>query len=145
MDDKPGNEDLPTNETKGRALHPVLRQVALIPEEQVGDGSWLRQIFHPAHLPLTTRHSLSYARLEGGKQTRPHSLEQSETYYLLAGRGLLHVGEQAFPLEPGSICWVPPGVRQWLRNEGEESMEFLVIVDPPWTPEGDSAENCSEG
>ncbi|MCX5971407.1 MAG: hypothetical protein NTV14_07900, partial [Coprothermobacterota bacterium] len=83
MIDEPENEE--------RAWLPILRQVARLPEEQVGDGSWLRQILHPAHLPLTTRHSLSYARLEGGKQTRPHSLEQSETYFLLTGRGLLHV------------------------------------------------------
>jgi mannose-6-phosphate isomerase-like protein (cupin superfamily) len=48
-------------------------------------------------------------------------------------------------MEPGSACWVQPGAKQWLCNEGEEPLEFLVIVDPPWTKEGDSAEGCSEG
>jgi mannose-6-phosphate isomerase-like protein (cupin superfamily) len=128
----------------GGTDRPCLRREEEIPEETVGDGSLLRQIFHPANHPVRTGHSLSRARLVPGRSTLQHALAQSETYYFLSGQGTLVLDGQDYPVTAGSACWVPPGCRQSLRNEGEGWLEFLVIMDPPWTAAGDSAEESGK-
>jgi mannose-6-phosphate isomerase-like protein (cupin superfamily) len=53
-------------------------------------------------------------------------------YYFLAGEGIARVGEQAIPIQPGLLVYVPPGTVQWLQNTGSSDLEFLCLVDPAW-------------
>jgi mannose-6-phosphate isomerase-like protein (cupin superfamily) len=123
----------------GAGMKPVIKNIEDLAESVVGDGSRLRQIFHPAQDPLAIDFSLSSARLAPGVSTKEHFLAQSETYLILVGEGTLVLDGASYPVKEGSAVWVPPGCSQWLRNDGPEELRFLVVVDPPWTAEGDSA------
>jgi mannose-6-phosphate isomerase-like protein (cupin superfamily) len=120
-------------------MKPVIKNIEDLAESVVGDGSRLRQIFHPSQDPLAIDFSLSSARLAPGVSTKQHFLAQSETYLIPVGEGTLVLDGEPYPVKEGSAVWIPPGCSQWLRNDGSQELRFLVIVDPPWTAEGDSA------
>ena len=45
--------------------------------------------------------------------------------------------DQASPVQAGAAVYVPPGVVQWVENTGGERLEFLCLVEPAWTGEGE--------
>jgi len=115
---------------------PLSRHISATPQQIAGDGCYLRELLHPARDGSPVRYSLAYAYLEPGDRTLSHSLEQSEVYYGLSGEGTLIVDGSPYPLKSGSCICVPPGFSQLLINESEARLEFLCIVDPPWSAEG---------
>lgn len=102
-----------------------------------GDGCMLREILHPRTMPLALPYSVAHATVAGGKRTLNHRLEQAEVYYIIAGAGRISVDDVAIELTPGSVVWVPPGSAQWVENTTKAPLEFLCIVDPPWTAAGE--------
>ena len=102
------------------------------------DGCKLRELLHPARGAGGVRYSLAVARLDPGRATFPHRLTgESEAYYVLEGRGRLHVGADARELAPGEVALVPAGAEQWIESLGPAPLRFLNIVDPPWCAEHD--------
>jgi len=97
------------------------------------DGTRLRELLHPERDAATVRYSLARARLAPGTASLPHRLTVSEVYYLVRGRGLMHVGDEAADVRAGDAVFIPPGAEQWLENTGKEEVVFLCIVDPAWT------------
>ena len=100
-----------------------------------GDQADLREIFHPSEPPLEISYSLAHALVERGKTTLPHRLKTSEVYYILAGRGRMHVGEESRNVRRGQAVYIPPGSVQYIENTGRSNLEFLCIVSPAWRPE----------
>jgi mannose-6-phosphate isomerase-like protein (cupin superfamily) len=100
-----------------------------------GDDSILRELLHPEKANLQIRYSLAYAKIAAGQKTRPHKLKSSEVYYVTAGYGLMHIGEES--LEVGAECavYIPPHARQYIENTGNSDLKFLCIVDPAWREE----------
>lgn len=81
--------------------------------------------------------SIAQARLEPGKTTDWHWLEDtSERYCLLAGKGRVEVGDLP-PTEvtAGDVVLIPAGVRQRISNIGEDDLIFLALCSPPFKPE----------
>lgn len=97
-----------------------------------GDHTLLREMLHPARVPVAIRYSLAHGRLEPGRRSKLHRLVSSEVYYFLAGRGVFRVGDESAAVEPGMVVYVPPGVEQSLENTGTARIEFLCLVDPAW-------------
>jgi mannose-6-phosphate isomerase-like protein (cupin superfamily) len=62
--------------------------------------------------------------------THVHPIE-TETAYVLAGRGLLVYGEQETVLEVGMGVTVPPGLAHSLRNAGDEPLKLIAMHSPP--------------
>jgi mannose-6-phosphate isomerase-like protein (cupin superfamily) len=56
---------------------------------------------------------------------------ETETAYVLAGRGLLSHGEQETVLETGMGVTIPPGLPHSLRNIGDTPMELIAMHSPP--------------
>ena len=52
-----------------------------------GDSTRLRELLHPDKQPLALRYSLAHATLPVGETSQPHSINTSEVYYILSGRG----------------------------------------------------------
>ncbi len=102
-----------------------------------GDGCHLRELLHPASDGLPINYSLAYAYVEPGERTLDHRLGQSEVYYIIAGSGTMVLDDERYAVRTGSCYFIPAGCRQWLCNEGATRLEFLCIVDPPWSPEGE--------
>jgi mannose-6-phosphate isomerase-like protein (cupin superfamily) len=105
-----------------------------------GDRSLLVELLHPERRNLPgVGFSLAHARVPRGEVTDSHRLRTSlEVYYLLKGRGILEVDGERAELLPGDAALIPPGGRQRIESLGEEDLEFLCIVSPPWSAEDEA-------
>ena len=97
-----------------------------------GDGTYMRELLHPDKQPLELRYSLAHAVLTAGQSSIPHSLKTSEVYYILSGKGEMHVDDEIMVVESGDTVYIPPEARQYIRNCSDEPLIFLCIVDPAW-------------
>ncbi|MER3423676.1 MAG: cupin domain-containing protein [Nitrospiraceae bacterium] len=100
-----------------------------------GDDTLLRELLHPARIPVRIGYSLAHGRLEPGCRSKRHRLASTEVYYFLAGQGVFRVGEQSCVARPGTVVCVPERAEQWVENTGHDVMEFLCFVDPAWKAE----------
>jgi len=60
----------------------------------------------------------------------PH--REDEIYYVTSGRGMIRVGTEDRPIEPGSIVYVPPRVDHRFHAITEE-LRVLVVFAPAET------------
>jgi mannose-6-phosphate isomerase-like protein (cupin superfamily) len=100
-----------------------------------GDSAVLRELFNPSKEDLALRYSLAWAKVLPGRTTRLHRLRTSEVYYILEGRGEMHIDEEKRTVGPGQAVYIPPRSRQRIKNTDRSSLIFLCIVDPAWRPE----------
>ena len=100
-----------------------------------GDRAVLRELLHPGKENLDLRYSLAHAVVHPGRTTLPHRLKTSEVYYILEGRGLMHIDEETAEVFPGQSVYIPPHAVQFIQNTGPTDLVFLCIVDPAWRPE----------
>ena len=113
----------------------IVRDVRTCSEIRSGDGCRLRQVFNPLQDDLDLGYSFAIAWLHPGESAALHCLKSSEVYYILTGRGELEIGGETAEVLPGRAVYVPPGVRQRIRNTGQVELGFICIVDPAWRPE----------
>ena len=104
-------------------------------EFTAGDCSTLREILHPDKTDLAICYSLAHAKVAVGQTTTPHRLMTSEVYYILQGRGRMHIHEQVADLTVGDTVYIPPLTTQYIENTGDGDLIFLCIVDPAWRSE----------
>ncbi|TPM13620.1 cupin domain-containing protein [Mesorhizobium sp. B2-3-6] len=56
---------------------------------------------------------------------------QEETFYVLDGEYVWHVGAQVIRATPGTFLFIPPGVQHNITNVGEKPARVLMTVSPP--------------
>src|SRR3954453_22427708 len=59
---------------------------------------------------------------------RPHA--EDELYYVVAGRGVVSVGDETRPVVPGSVIFVGAGVPHRFQNSAQR-LELLVWIGSP--------------
>ncbi len=104
------------------------------------DNTTIREILNPKHesQPLVLNYSLAHATLKPDEKSLPHKFhEASEVYYILKGRGLMHIDDDTAKVSPGDTVYIPPQAVQWIENTGSDTLEFLCIVDPAWKPDAE--------
>lgn len=104
------------------------------------DLSRVVEVFHPDReaLPEGMACSIAHARVAAGAATAPHTLATStEVYWVLSGRGRMHVGDETADIGPGETVLIPPDSVQWIETLGDEELVFLCVVTPPWSAEDD--------
>jgi mannose-6-phosphate isomerase-like protein (cupin superfamily) len=99
---------------------------------RAGDASFLQELLHPAKESLDIDYSLAHAVVGPGEKTLPHRLKSAEVYFILAGRGLMRIGDEQAEIETGQAVYIPPGEIQSIENIGAAELSFLCIVDPAW-------------
>ena len=109
-----------------------------------GDHSILRELLHPKKAPLKIRYSLASAKIIPGQTTRPHRLKTSEVYYILEGKGIMHIDAASAEVHPGCAVYIPPDSMQFIENVGSSDLKFLCIVDPAWRPEDEEVLETSD-
>ena len=105
------------------------------------DDTRVREFLNPHHddTNLHLGYSLAHASLESGSASLPHKFkEASEVYYIIHGKGIMHIDDEVEHVGPGDTIYIPPKAVQWIESIGEESLDFLCIVDPAWRPEDES-------
>jgi mannose-6-phosphate isomerase-like protein (cupin superfamily) len=107
-----------------------------------GDNCILRELFNPLKDTLDLKYSLAHAVVEPGKTTYSHRLKSSEVYYILKGRGEMHIDGETKKVRKGQAVYIPPYSVQRIKNTGRGDLVFLCIVDPAWKKED---EEIAEG
>jgi len=105
------------------------------------DDTRVREILNPEHdsQKLVLNYSLAHAMLKPGEKSLPHKFyEASEVYYILKGRGIMHIDDETAEIFPGDTIYIPPKAVQWIESHENEDLEFLCIVDPAWKPDTES-------
>ena len=97
-----------------------------------GDATILKEILHPDKADLAIGYSLAHAVVPVGQASLKHRLKTSEVYYILSGKGIMHIDDQNSEVLATDTVYIPPGAVQWIENTGEEPLVFLCMVDPPW-------------
>lgn len=54
-----------------------------------------------------------------------------EIMYILSGRGVGGVGDQAMEVKKGDTVWVPRGAVHWMDNPYPEALEMLLVYSEP--------------
>ena len=104
------------------------------------DLSRVVEVFHPDReaLPEGMACSIAHARVAAGAATVPHTLATStEIYWVLSGRGRMHIGDETADIGPGEAVLIPPDSIQWIEAADGEELVFLCVVTPPWSAEDD--------
>jgi mannose-6-phosphate isomerase-like protein (cupin superfamily) len=104
------------------------------------DDSIIRELLNPHNdqAELKLNYSLAYATVKPGTATLPHRFKSaSEVYYILTGKGIMHINEQSADVGPGETVYIPPMAVQYIENVGQENLEFLCIVYPSWQPDAE--------
>ncbi len=77
--------------------------------------------------------SISQARVEPGRTTEIHYLDQTvEMYYILTGHGTAYIADEEIPVKPGDLIYIPADVNQYITNETLKDLIFLCICTPRW-------------
>lgn len=97
------------------------------------DGSEIRELLHPQHGGPQNQ-SLAEARVPPGATTLAHHhVRSEEIYHILAGTGLMRLGEQEFAVAPGDSVLIPPGMRHCIHNSGTTTLRFLCCCSPAYS------------
>lgn len=113
----------------------LVRHLQECTEIIAGDGTHLRELLHPERQATAARYSIAHAVVLPTEQSMKHCLLTSEVYYVLRGTGMMHINEESEAVNAGDVIDIPPHSIQWIKNSGEEPLEFLCIVDPAWCVE----------
>lgn len=71
-------------------------------------------------------------RVAPGSEIGLHTHEGSaETFYILAGEGLICTEDSVQPCHPGVCVHAKSGVVHAVKNTGEEDLQLLAIFTPP--------------
>lgn len=95
----------------------------------------LRETVSGLNDPVACRYSLAHARLAPGKKSLRHALKTTEVYYIVHGKGMMHINNEVQEVAPQDTIYIPPESIQYIENTGHEELEFLCIVDPAWRVE----------
>ena len=114
-------------------MKPIVRQLENRPwdtwpaEQQGSRGSlrW-RDLFagDPADGANVT---LGIATLRRGETLEPHRHSEPETYYTLAGRGIVTIDGVPHPVVPGTAIFIPGDAEHAIRNDDDEDLEILYV------------------
>jgi mannose-6-phosphate isomerase-like protein (cupin superfamily) len=104
---------------------------------QAFDNTTLCELIHPARdCSIVLPYSIVHVVLKPGMTSLPHLLkESSEVYYILEGRGEMHIDNESAAVAQGQAVYIPPGSKQYIQNTGTDDLKFLGIVHPMWRKE----------
>lgn len=102
------------------------------------DETLICELLHPERekSDLKMNFSIAHAILKPGESSLPHRMKSSvEIYFILEGKGLMHIEKEAEEVKVNQAVYIPPGSVQWIDNIGNTDLKFLCIVNPPWKEE----------
>ncbi|HUH96655.1 MAG TPA: cupin domain-containing protein [Anaerolineales bacterium] len=67
----------------------------------------------------------------GDSAARHYHTDCHHVFYVLHGRGILHVDEGSYRLAPGMVAVVGPSEVHWFENSTKENFSFVEFWGPP--------------
>lgn len=112
-------------EPKGKVTHYTEVPSARFGEEAPGTSiRWLIDEEHDG-APVFAMRAIE---IEPGGHSPDHAHPYEHENYVLEGHGEVFIEDSWYPIGPGSVVFVPPGVRHQYRNTGSETFRFLCSV-----------------
>ncbi len=108
---------------------PLIRHPADMPEERWDDGRGtlsFRTLFGGDG--LTSSLVTGIAELPPGGFLAPHRHTPAETYYLLAGRGVVMIDGKEAEVGAGSCVLIPGDAEHGIRAAGGEPLRFFYAI-----------------
>ncbi len=98
-------------------------------EYYFAEGCFITELLNTADDPEV---SVARARVEPGRTTRWHRLENIiERYLLIEGYGRVEIGtEELRDIGPGDAVLIPAGCQQRITNTGAADLVFLAVCTP---------------
>jgi quercetin dioxygenase-like cupin family protein len=79
----------------------------------------------------TEQYSAQLCKVAPGGLSKSHVDAYNHAFYFISGTGTVTIGEQSWPLKPGTIVKIPSGLTHAFTNTGADDLTFLVLYDPP--------------
>lgn len=102
------------------------------------DGCQIQEWLHPKDDAVDLPYSVAMATVDVGEQSYKHRLEQTEVYLITTGQGLMHIDDEEKEVKSGDAIFIESESVQWIENTGKIALQFIAIVNPPWSEEGDN-------
>lgn len=97
------------------------------------DGSQIRELMHPDQHSVQAQ-SLAEARVSVGSKTQLHCHHHSEElYHITAGKAVMTLGEQSFPVQIGDTICIAPGTAHCIENIGDDELVILCCCSPAYS------------
>jgi mannose-6-phosphate isomerase-like protein (cupin superfamily) len=99
------------------------------------DGSLIRELMHPDRHACRLQ-SLAEATVAPGASTQLHRHRTTEElYHVVAGHGLMTLGDERFEVRPGDTVCIAPGTAHCIANTGSATLRILCCCTPPYRHE----------
>lgn len=73
--------------------------------------------------------TFSHAVLKVGEEVEFHVHErESESYYILSGKGLYNDNGEIVEVTKGTVTFTPSGSGHGIKNIGNENLEFIALI-----------------
>ena len=117
----------------------IIKNIEKAKYVNASDKTKLCELIHPLREDVfKISYSLAHVILKPGEKSHPHKLKSSsEVYYILEGKGIIHVDSEYSEIKTGQAIYVPPKSIQSIENCGKVDLNFLCIVSPPWRSSDD--------
>jgi mannose-6-phosphate isomerase-like protein (cupin superfamily) len=102
------------------------------------DNTILCELLHPKResKDLKIDYSIAHAILKAGESSLVHKLKTSiEIYYILEGKGIMHIDDESEEVQPGQVIYIPANSKQYIQNTCDNELKFLALVYPMWQEE----------
>lgn len=97
------------------------------------DGSEIRELMHPDHLPVKNQ-SLAEAVVHPGQRTQLHRhCVTEEIYHVTAGEGRMTLGAEWFSVGPGDTVLIPPRTPHCIEATGTGPLHVLCCCSPAYS------------
>jgi len=116
----------------------LIKDIKKCKYSKVLDNTTLCELLHPDREDQDLRmgFSIAHAILSQNASSKPHKMKKStEIYYILEGKGIMHIDDESEKVKPGQTIYIPPNAVQWIENIGDSDLKFLCMVYPPWREE----------
>ena len=96
------------------------------------DGSIIRELLSHRNSSIRNQ-SLAEARIPAGTKTDAHFHRKTEEiYFITAGRGTMHLGEEASSVQLGDAIAIPPGTIHWIEADAGGDLCLLCCCAPAY-------------
>ena len=116
----------------------IIRDIRNCNYFEAQDKTVLCELLHPDREDedLKINYSIVHAILKPGESSLVHKLKTSvEVYYILNGKGIVHIDDEKKEVQPGQVIYIPANSKQCIKNIGNDELKFLAIVYPKWHAE----------
>jgi mannose-6-phosphate isomerase-like protein (cupin superfamily) len=78
--------------------------------------------------------SLAEAEISPGSTTKNHLHKRSaEIYYILHGRGIIHLDGEESIVAANDAIYIPPGTEHFIENTGKDDLVIICCSTPPYS------------